>query len=254
MKVTILGCGSSTGVPRVGNDWGACDPDEPRNRRSRCSILVDSGATRLLVDTSPDLRQQLLDTGTDDLDAVAYTHMHADQTHGIDDLRVLFLRKRARLPVYGDAETLAVLRRRFDYIFERPSHSPYPPIAETYVIEAGVPFEVGDIEVQPFLQEHGNIMSLGMRFGSIAYSNDVSALDEDAFAAIDGVRVWIVDALRHTPHPTHAHLDLALEWIARVKPERAVLTNMHVDMDYQTLRRELPAHVEPGYDGMVIEV
>jgi phosphoribosyl 1,2-cyclic phosphate phosphodiesterase len=253
MKVTILGCGSSTGVPRVGNDWGACDPDEPRNRRSRCSILVDSGATRLLVDTSPDLRQQLLDTGTDDLDAVAYTHMHADQTHGIDDLRVLFLRKRARLPVYGDADTLEALRRRFGYIFERPADSPYPPIAVTHVIEAGVPFEVGDITVRPFLQEHGNIMSLGMRFGPIAYSNDVNALDEDAFEALAGVRIWIVDALRQTPHPTHAHLSLALEWIARVKPERAVLTNMHIDMDYQTLRDELPPHVEPGYDGMVIE-
>jgi phosphoribosyl 1,2-cyclic phosphate phosphodiesterase len=253
MKVTILGCGSSTGVPRVGNDWGACDPKEPRNRRSRCSILVENGRTRLLIDTAPDLRQQLLDTGTEDLDAVAYTHMHADQTHGIDDLRVLFLRKRARLPVYGDADTLAALHRRFGYIFERPPDSPYPPIAETYLIEPGQPFQVGDIEAMPFLQEHGNIMSLGMRFGALAYSNDVHALDEDAFAVLEGVTVWIVDALRHKPHPTHAHLELTLDWIARVKPERAVLTNMHIDMDYQTLRRELPEHVEPAYDGMVIE-
>jgi len=253
MKVTILGCGSSTGVPRVGNDWGDCDPGEPRNRRSRCSILVDSGSTRLLVDTAPDLRQQLLDTGTDDLDAVLYTHAHADQTHGIDDLRVLFLRKRARLPVYGDAETLAILRRRFDYIFERPPNSPYPPIAETHELDPAAPFRIGDIDGAAFAQEHGNITSLGLRFGAIGYSNDVNALDERAFEVLDGVRVWIVDALRYTPHPTHAHLDQALEWIERLGPARAVLTNMHIDMDYRTLRRTLPDGVEPAYDGMVIE-
>ena len=254
MKVTILGCGSSTGVPRVGNDWGACDPNEPKNRRSRCSIVVDSGQTRLLVDTAPDLRQQLLDTETNDVDAVVYTHVHADQTHGIDDLRVLFLRKRARVPVYGDAETLAILRRRFDYIFDQPANSPYPPIAETYDIQPQTPFRIGDIEATAFLQEHGNIMSLGLRFGEIAYSNDVNALDEHAFEVLAGVKVWIVDALRYTPHPTHAHLDLTLEWVARVKPERAVLTNMHVDMDYQTLRRALPEDGEPAYDGMIIDV
>jgi phosphoribosyl 1,2-cyclic phosphate phosphodiesterase len=244
MKVTILGCGSSTGVPRVGNDWGACDPDEPKNRRSRCSILVDSDDTRVLVDTAPDLRQQLLATGTDDLDAVVYTHAHADQTHGIDDLRVLFLRKRARLPVYGDAETLAILRRRFDYIFERPPDSFYPPIAETHEMAPDGPFHIGDIDGAAFRQTHGNIMCLGLRFGAVGYSNDVNALDERAFEALAGVKVWIVDALRYKPHPTHAHLDLTLEWIARVKPARAVLTNMHVDMDYRTLRDQLPMVIE----------
>jgi len=253
MKVTILGCGSSTGVPRVGNDWGACDPDEPRNRRSRCSILVDSGSTRLLVDTAPDLRQQLLDTGTDDLDAVVYTHMHADQTHGIDDLRVLFLRKRARLPVFGDAETLAILRRRFDYIFEQPPNSPYPSIALTHEIAPQVPFSVGDIETTAFWQEHGNIMSLGLRFGAIGYSNDVNALDERAFEVLDGVKVWIVDALRYTPHPTHFSVKQALEWVDHLEPKRAILTHLNVELDYDTLCRELPDHVEPAYDGMVVE-
>ncbi|MCZ6863603.1 MAG: MBL fold metallo-hydrolase [Alphaproteobacteria bacterium] len=254
MKVTILGCGSSTGVPRVGNDWGACDPNEPKNRRTRCSILVEEGGTRLLVDTAPDLRQQLLDAQIDDLDAVIYTHEHADQTHGIDDLRVLFMRKRTRLPVYGDAGLLAILRRRFDYIFEQPPGSPYPPIAETNEIDIGKGFEIGAIEGRSFAQQHGSIVSLGLRFGKLAYSNDVHELDEDAFAALKDVEVWIVDALRHKPHPTHAHLDRTLEWIARVKPRRAVLTNMHVDMDYQSLRRMLPEGVEPGYDGMVIEL
>jgi phosphoribosyl 1,2-cyclic phosphate phosphodiesterase len=254
MKVTILGCGSSTGVPRVGNDWGACDPNEPRNRRTRCSILVEEGGTRLLVDTAPDLRQQLLDAEIDDLDAVIYTHEHADQTHGIDDLRVLFMRKRERLPVYGAAGLLAVLRRRFDYIFEQPAGSPYPPIAEANEITLGEGFEIGAIEGRSFAQQHGSIVTLGLRFGQLAYSNDVHELGEDAFAALKGVELWIVDALRHKPHPTHAHLDLTLEWIERVKPQRAVLTNMHVDMDYRSLRRMLPAGVEPGYDGMVIEL
>ncbi len=253
MKVTILGCGSSTGVPRVGNDWGACDPKEPRNRRSRCSILVEEAGTRLLVDTSPDLRQQLLDAEIDDLDAVIYTHEHADQTHGIDDLRVLFMRKRSRLPVYGDAGLLAVLRRRFGYIFEQPPGSPYPPIAETHEIAISGGFEIGAISGHSFAQQHGSIVCLGLRFGKIAYSNDVHELDEEAFEALKGVEVWIVDALRYKPHPTHAHLELTLEWIKRVKPRRAVLTNMHVDMDYRTLRGALPDGVEPGYDGMVIE-
>jgi len=254
MKVTILGCGSSTGVPRVGNDWGDCDPEEPRNRRSRCSISVETSETRVLVDTAPDLRQQLLDARIDNLDAVIYTHSHADQTHGIDDLRVLFLRKRTRLPVFGDRETLGILGRRFDYIFERPPGSPYPPIAETFEIEPTVPFKIDNMEATAFEQDHGTMASLGLRFGSVGYSNDVVALDERAFEVLAGIDVWIVDALQRKPHPTHAHLDLTLEWIARLKPRRAVLTNMHVSMDYQTLCRELPEGVEPAYDGMVIEV
>ena len=254
MKVTILGCGSSTGVPRVGNDWGDCDPSEPRNRRTRCSIAVESGATRLLVDTAPDLRHQLLETGIDDLNGVIYTHSHADQTHGIDDLRVLFLRKRSRLPVYGDPVTLDILKRRFDYIFEQPPGSPYPPIAETFELGLESPLTIGDLEVQAFEQDHGTMASLGLRFGPVGYSNDVVALDDRAFEVLAGVDVWIVDALQRRPHPTHAHLDLTLEWIERLKPRRAVLTNMHVSMDYQTLRKELPEGVAPAFDGMEIDL
>lgn len=251
MKVTILGCGSSGGVPRIGNDWGACDPQEPRNRRRRCSILVEHGRSRLLVDTSPDLREQLLDAGVDRLDGVVYTHEHADQTHGIDDLRALFLRTGERLKILGDRRTLGVLRRRFDYIFEQIPNSGYPPIARFQEIDGA--FSVGQIGVRPFRQAHGATESLGLRFGPIAYSSDVSDLPEESFEALAGVRVWIVDALRYRPHPSHAHLDLALEWIARVKPGRAVLTNLHVDLDYRTLMKELPEGVEPAFDGMVIE-
>ncbi|MDJ0950509.1 MAG: MBL fold metallo-hydrolase [Alphaproteobacteria bacterium] len=254
MKITILGCGSSGGVPRIGNDWGACDPAEPRNRRSRCSILAQHEGTTVLVDTSPDLRQQLLDVAVDRIDGVIYTHDHADQTHGIDDLRVLALRRRDRVDIYGDAYTLASLRGRFGYIFETPPGSGYPPIARCHEIGPGTPVTIAGLEIGTFGQRHGEIDSLGLRFGAIAYSCDLNGLAEDGFAALAGVRVWIVDALRYRPHPSHAHLDQTLEWIGRVKPERAILTNLHVDMDYRTLCAELPPGVEPAYDGMVIEV
>jgi len=251
VKVTILGCGSSGGVPRIGNDWGACDPQEPRNRRRRCSILVEHGQSRLPVDTSPDLREQLLDAQVDRLDGIVYTHEHADQTHGIDDLRPLYLRMRERLRIFADRRTLGILGQRFDYIFEQIPNSGYPPIARAQEIDGA--FKVGEIRVLPFRQAHGATDSLGLRFGPIAYSSDVSDLPEEAFEALLGVEVWIVDALRYKPHPTHAHLELALQWIARVKPARAVVTNLHVDLDYRTLMKELPAGVEPAYDGMVIE-
>lgn len=255
MKVTILGCGSSGGVPRIGGpggEWGACDSKEPKNRRRRCSVLVEEGGTSVVVDTSPDFREQCLDAGIDRLDGVIFTHEHADQTHGIDDLRMLTLRNRERAQIYADARTLAILENRFSYIFKTPEGSMYPPIADSHLVDG--PFAIGGLKVTPFDQQHGNITCLGLRFGGIAYSNDVSALPEAAFAALEGVKVWIVDALRYKPHPTHAHLDQSLEWIARVKPERAILTNMHIDLDYATLCRELPDGVEPAFDGMEIEV
>lgn len=254
MKVTILGCGSSGGVPRIGDDWGACDPNEPRNRRRRCSILVEEGSSTLLVDTSPDLREQLLDAGVGDVDAVIYTHDHADQVHGIDDLRVMALRMRDRVDVYGDPATLASLRTRFAYIFEQAPGSGYPPIARCHEISPGAAVTVAGITVGSFAQQHGEIDSLGLRFGPVAYSCDLNGISEAALEALAGVQVWIVDALRYRPHPSHAHLDQTLAWIARVKPGRAVLTNLHVDMDYRTLADSLPAGVEPAYDGMVIEV
>jgi phosphoribosyl 1,2-cyclic phosphate phosphodiesterase len=265
LEVIILGCGSSTGVPRLGGpdgagDWGACDPTNPKNRRRRCSILVRrrdaQGVTEVLVDTAPDLREQLLDARCGHLDGVLITHDHADQTHGLDDLRTIAYRNRHRVDVYSDASCLAELKRKFGYTFETPPGSGYPPILTAREIAAGEPFEIagagGAVPVLPYIQQHGRIHSLGFRFGPLAYSPDVNAVPEEAFAALEGVRCWIVDTLRYTPHPTHANVEMALEWIARVKPVRAILTNLHMDLDYETLRRELPAGVEPAYDGMTI--
>lgn len=249
MKVTILGCGTSGGVPRVGNVWGACDPENPKNRRRRVSILVEEGDSRLLVDTSPDLREQLLDADVDRLNGVLYTHDHADHTHGIDDLRGIFHTMGRQVDIYADAKTLKILKRRFDYIFT-PSFG-YPPICTPHEITG--PFNIGGISVIPFRQIHGPIESLGFRFNSVAYSTDLNGIPEESFAALEGVDVWIVDALRYEPHPTHPHLEMTLEWIERVKPKRAILTHMTWDMDYDTLKSELPDGVEPGYDGMVIE-
>jgi phosphoribosyl 1,2-cyclic phosphate phosphodiesterase len=252
MEVTILGCGTSGGVPRLGNDWGACDPNEPKNRRSRCSILVENKGTKVLIDTSPDMRQQLLDAEVDDLDGVVWTHEHADQCHGIDELRVLAIRHRRRIDVWGDDKTLSILMKRFDYCFERLKGSSYPAILSENFIDG--PFSVGNIDFIPFDQDHGNITSLGFRMGAIGYSNDLVNLDDNGFDILKGIDTWIVDAMRYTPHPTHVNLETALKWIERLKPRRAVLTNMHVDLDYQTLINELPAGVEPAYDGMVVTV
>jgi phosphoribosyl 1,2-cyclic phosphate phosphodiesterase len=266
LEVTILGCGSSGGVPRIGGpdgagEWGACDPANPKNNRRRCSILVErrsgQGRTTLLVDTSPDLRQQLLDARVAWLDGVVITHDHADQLHGIDDLRPVFHAMRRRMDVYSDRATLDAILQRFGYCFDTPAGSLYPPILNSHVIpEPFADFAItgagGAISVLPFPQAHGAIRSLGLRFGPIAYSSDVSGLSEEAFAALEGVSCWIVDALRYTPHPTHANVATALSWIARVKPARAILTNLHFDLDYESLRRELPAGVEPAYDGMTI--
>jgi phosphoribosyl 1,2-cyclic phosphate phosphodiesterase len=250
VRITVLGCGTSGGVPRIGNHWGACDPANPKNRRRRVSIAVEQGPTRLIVDTSPDLREQCLDARIDRLDAVLYTHDHADHTHGIDDLRGLAWAMGGRVPVYGDRPTLDTLLRRFEYVFV--SQHGYPAICEQREIDG--PFRVGAIDVVPFAQTHGDISTIGYRFGSAAYSTDLNGLDEAAFAALDGIDLWIVDALRYDPHPTHAHLEMTLGWIERVRPRRAVLTHMTWDMDYEALRRRLPPGVEPAYDGMVLEV
>jgi phosphoribosyl 1,2-cyclic phosphate phosphodiesterase len=252
MQVTILGCGTSGGVPRIGNDWGACDPNEPKNRRRRCSILVKEKDTTVLIDTSPDIREQLLDADIGKLDGVVWTHEHADQCHGIDELRVLAIRNRERVNVWGDQKTLDILMRRFDYCFRQLDGNPYPAILQEHFIKG--PFSIGDIDFIPFEQDHGSITSLGFRMGSIGYSNDLVNLDDRGFEILDGVDTWIVDAMRYTPHPTHVNLETALKWIERLKPRRAILTNMHVDLDYQTLLKELPEGVEPAYDGMVITV
>ena len=259
LTFTILGCGSSMGVPRVALGWGSCDPNNPKNRRRRCSLLVErtnphGHTTRVLVDCSPDLRAQLIEAEVDWLDGVLITHEHADHTHGIDDLRPLFVRKRQRVPVYMDEPTSRAMHGRFGYCFMTPPGSQYPPILTERRLTPGHPVTVegqgGPIEALPVLQEHGDIPCLGFRFGNVAYSCDIKALPPESLPAMAGLDVWIVDALRRAPHPSHLNLEEALEWIARVRPKRAILTNLHSDLDYETLRAELPPNVEPAYDGM----
>jgi phosphoribosyl 1,2-cyclic phosphate phosphodiesterase len=258
LNFTILGCGSSAGVPRPALGWGECDPNNPKNRRRRTSLLVErhsaEGATRVLVDTSPDLREQLIDAEVDWLDGVVYTHEHADHTHGIDDLRSLFIKRRQRVDLYLDEQTAAMMRTRFGYCFKSPPGSDYPPIANERRLTAGTAVTIagkgGPITLLPFLQDHGDMSSLGFRFGQVAYSADVSGVPEMSLPALNGLAVWIVDALRYRPHPSHFSVDDALRWIERVKPRRAVLTNLHADLDYETLRSKLPAHVVPAFDGM----
>jgi phosphoribosyl 1,2-cyclic phosphate phosphodiesterase len=257
---TILGCGSSAGVPRVAQGWGACDPENPKNRRRRCSLLVEriDGArrTRVLVDASPDLRQQLLEADVTWLDGVLFTHDHADHTHGIDDLRPLFIHNRRRVDVYLDAPTSAVLRVRFSYCFSTPEGSEYPPILTEHRIAAGKPVTIegegGPITALPIEQTHGDGSSLGFRFGGLAYSCDVSGIPDQSLPAFRDLDVWIVDALRHRPHPSHFSLSESLEWIARLRPQRAILTNLHTDLDYESLCRDLPDAVAPAYDGLKI--
>jgi phosphoribosyl 1,2-cyclic phosphate phosphodiesterase len=260
LEFVILGCGSSGGVPRADGEWGACDPSNPKNARSRCSMMVrrrsDAGPdheTTVLIDTSPDFRLQTAQAGVKRVDAVLFTHDHADQCAGIDDLRVFFLRHRRRTPCYMDAATAETLERRFAYVFQ--GEGGYPAICDPVPLpQIGGAFTIdgpsGTIPVTTFEQDHGDIKSIGYRIGDVAYSSDVVGLSEASFEALKGVRVWIVDALRYRPHPTHATVEQALAWIARVNPERAILTNLHVDLDYETLRRELPEGVEPAYDGL----
>ncbi|OOY15502.1 MBL fold metallo-hydrolase [Thioclava sp. DLFJ4-1] len=261
MRFTILGCGSSGGVPRLGNNWGECDPANPKNHRLRCSMLVErvsqSGTTRVLIDTTPDMRQQLLTAGVGELDAVVYTHSHADHVHGLDDLRQIVFNMRTRLPVWADADTEAALLDRFAYAFVQPSDSNYKPICELKSIHRERPFQItgagGSIEFQPFRVEHGNIDALGFRIGGLAYLPDVSDIPDEAWAYLEGLDCWVLDALRRTPHPTHAHLARALEWIERAQPASAVLTNMHIDLDHDTVAEETPDHIRPAHDGMVLD-
>jgi phosphoribosyl 1,2-cyclic phosphate phosphodiesterase len=263
LSFTILGCGSSMGVPRVALGWGDCDPNNPKNRRRRCAMLIEQAnssghRTRVLIDCTPDCREQLLSAEVDWLDGVLITHEHADHTHGIDDLRPLFVLKRRRVDVYLDEPTSRALHARFGYCFMTPPGSEYPPILSERRLTPGKAVSIagqgGDIAVTPVLQNHGDIPSLGFRIGNVAYSADIKSLPEDSLPLMAGLDVWIVDALRKTPHPSHMNLAEALSWIERVKPKRAILTNLHTDMDYAALRAELPPHIEPAFDGMTFAV
>jgi phosphoribosyl 1,2-cyclic phosphate phosphodiesterase len=254
MKVTVLGCGASWGVPAIGPDWGRCDPADPRNRRRRGSLLVESRGWVILIDTSPDLREQLIDARMSRLDAVLLTHAHADHLHGIDDLRMISQRAGHAIPFFASGPALAEAEQRFGYAF-RPvvaGKPVYRPALAAQEIEG--PFTAAGIPVVPFTQGHGFSETLGFRIGAVGYSTDVVELDDAAFAALAGVELWVVDCLRREPHPTHANLAKALGWIERLKPRRAVLTHMDQSLDYRELSAELPYGVEPGHDGLTIEL
>lgn len=262
LRLTILGCGSSPGTPRITGDWGACDPDEPRNRRTRAAALVeritpDGRITRVAIDTGPDFRQQMLSVPHRRLDGVIYTHPHADHIHGIDDLRSYVLDQRHLIPIFADRPTLARLREGFGYCFDTPQGSNYPPIlrAHEFTHDQVVSLNgaAGPITFTPIPQQHGDIVSLGFRIGSMAYCSDVSGFPPAAIPLLGGLDLLVVDALQYRPHPSHLSLSEALEWIERLKPRRAILTHMHVPLDYRTVLAETPDHVEPAYDGMVFE-
>ncbi len=260
ITLRILGCGSSGGVPRLGGHWGDCDPGNPKNRRTRCSLLVSrdgpEGTTRVLIDTSPDLRHQLLEAGVGELDAVLYTHSHADHVHGLDDLRMIVFNMRRQLDVWADGDTGEQLLSRFGYAFVQPEGSPYPPICNLHTIKGDVTIDGagGPITFTPFEVDHGSIEALGFRIGDAAYLPDVAQIPDAAWPVLEGLDLWILDALRRDPHPTHSHLAQSLDWIARAAPKQAVLTNMHIDLDWDTVAAETPDNVTPAYDGMTLSI
>ena len=270
MRFTILGCGSSPGVPRIGGDWGNCDPENPKNRRTRCSFLVErigaKGRTSIVIDTGPDFRSQMLDANVKKVDGVFYTHSHADHVHGIDDLRGFALMQRERINIYGSKHTVARLQSGFKYCFKSPNIKMYPPIINANIIAPLEPLiiegEGGPINALPIPQIHGPMQSLGFRFAcggnektsDVCYSSDISAIDPQIERHYQGLRAWIVDALQYKPHTSHFSLDEALDWIEKFSPNRAILTHMHIPLDYETVLNETPDHVQPAYDGLSFEI
>ena len=262
LTLTVLGCGSSAGVPRPALGWGACDPNNPKNRRRRCSLMAEQdseeGTTRVVIDTSPDLREQLIDAHVDHIDAVFLTHEHADQTHGIDDLRSVVLHQRRRIPVYFSQSTAKDIMARFSYCFISPEGSDYPPILTRHGVEGGESRDIegkgGTIKLSAFNVQHGNIPALGYRIADSAYTPDLNDIPRESWPLLENLDLWIVDGLRYTAHPSHFNVDDALFWIRRFKPKRAVITNMHSDLDYEVLRQSLPKGVVPAYDGMRLTV
>jgi len=255
-KAIILGCGHSTGVPTLNpdlpaGDWGLCDPTNPKNIRTRSSLYVEFEGTRLLIDTSPDMRQQFLNNQIAHIDAVLFTHDHADHTFGIDELRAIyFARQGFKTPIYTHPEIMLKLQKSFAYLFQETEV--YPQIIEPHTFTDHV--KIGSASIISFRQGHGKNLSIGLRFGALAYSTDFNELDDQALEALKNLDCWIVDCVsRDGPRPTHCHLDLTLEWISKVKPKRAILTHMGNSLDYETLLNELPPQVEPAYDGMLIE-
>ena len=262
LRVTILGCGSSGGVPRVGpSGWGACDPTEPKNRRRRCALLVErigpNGRTVILIDAGPDLRNQLLDAGVTHLDAILMTHAHADHVHGIDDVRPLVISMRRRIPMYMDAPTTREVRAKFGYVLETPPGSQYPPLVDARTMVPGEPLSIdgpgGRIQALPIRFEHGDIDALGFRFGDILYSPDLSAVPRETEPHVHDLALWIIDALRYTSHPSHITVARALELVKDFGSRHAVLTNLHTDLDYVALGTKLPPNVSVAYDGRVLE-
>jgi phosphoribosyl 1,2-cyclic phosphate phosphodiesterase len=263
LRLTILGCGSSPGTPRINGDWGACDPAEPRNRRTRAAALFerikpDGRVTRVVVDTGPDFRQQMLAVPHRPLAGVVYTHGHADHLHGIDDLRSYVLEQRHRINVYADAATTERMVAGFGYCFATPPGSSYPPILRPNLIRNYEAFSIdgegGPLTFEPLPQEHGDIHSLGLRVADFAYCPDVSGFPDATAARLGGLKLLVVDALQYRGHSSHFSLCQALEQIARLKPERALLTHMHVPLDYRTVLAETPDNVEPAFDGLVAEM
>jgi phosphoribosyl 1,2-cyclic phosphate phosphodiesterase len=252
VKVRILGSGTSSGVPRIGNDWGVCDPGEPRNRRTRASILVEHEGTRILVDTGPDMREQLLAADVGIVDAIIWTHSHADHTHGIDDVRQIYHARGTPVPAYARPDTLSQLRRQFAYVFE--GKGGYPATVDARMLPDAM--TIGSIRLTTVDQPHGRISSAGLRFeargAAIGYATDFHDLTPAMREHFQKLDLWIVDALREAPHPSHPTLQAVLGWIGELRPLRSALVHMDQSMDYATLRATLPAGVEPGYDGLEI--